>query len=114
MKKIIIEHASELFKNESSAFYAGVHQWINGYRDYSDTYNLQGDSRRGYYAVSAIYEDVAEIVMFRNLSNEEKQHYIRCGICGRFLDMRDFSQVVEHEHKGLSVQSKPSRRVRSN
>lgn len=111
MKKIVIEHASELFKNESPAFYAGCHQWINGYRDYSDIYNLQGDSRRGYYAVSAIYEDVAEIIMFRKLPDEEKRHYTRCNKCNRFFDMRDFGQVARHEHKGLKVEPKPSIRL---
>ncbi len=111
MKKIVIEHASELFKNESPAFYAGVHQWINGNKDYSETYNLQGDSRRGYYAVSAIYEDVAEIIMFRKLPDEEKQHYTRCNKCNRFFDMRDLSQVARHEHKGLIFEPKPSRRL---
>lgn len=43
---------------------------------------------------------------------DESEHFINCGLCGQPIDMRDLSQVFEHEHDDRKpVKKYRSRRV---
>ncbi|WP_192859598.1 hypothetical protein [Bradyrhizobium sp. DOA9] len=39
---------------------------------------------------------------------DEREHFIRCPVCGEMLDMRDLSEVLEHLH-GQEVEEEPTR-----
>jgi transcription initiation factor IIE alpha subunit len=39
---------------------------------------------------------------------EERDHYIRCPICGEMLDMRDLGDVIDHLH-GQEIEEEPTR-----
>lgn len=32
------------------------------------------------------------------IPESERQHYLKCTVCGHYLDMRDLSDVFAHEH----------------
>jgi len=40
----------------------------------------------------------------------ERKHYLKCRVCGKYLDMRDLSQVFAHEdhkpHRELNIKGK--------
>ena len=31
------------------------------------------------------------------VKEKEKEHFMKCGICGQYFDMRDLTQVIYHE-----------------
>lgn len=35
------------------------------------------------------------------IPDKEREHFMRCPKCEEWFDMRDLSQVFEHEHSGL-------------
>lgn len=37
----------------------------------------------------------------------ENDHFIRCPICGKMLDMRDLSEVIDHLH-GQNIEEEPT------
>jgi hypothetical protein len=38
---------------------------------------------------------------------EERDHFIRCQICGELLDMRDLGEVLDHLH-GQGIEEEPT------
>ncbi|MCK1625916.1 hypothetical protein IVA98_22660 [Bradyrhizobium sp. 160] len=38
---------------------------------------------------------------------DERDHFIRCPVCGETLDMRDLAQVIDHLH-GQDVEEEPT------
>lgn len=36
-----------------------------------------------------------------HLPPSEQEHYIKCPLCGDYVDMRNLAEVFEHEHKDL-------------
>lgn len=37
---------------------------------------------------------------------ENTEHFLKCRTCGEYFDMRDLSQVAEHEHSGIDIKGK--------
>ncbi|WP_167767754.1 hypothetical protein [Bradyrhizobium frederickii] len=41
-------------------------------------------------------------------TREEGEHFIRCPVCGKMLEMRDLGEVLDHLH-GQEIEEEPTR-----